>query len=98
MNNKSTLPAGRQVSGGVVHRVPKDLLKTLTFDSKITSIWEDLTPLARNEWICWVENAKHLETRNRRIGRVRSELKKGIRQPCCWIGCIHKTDKLYERS
>ncbi|HCR35966.1 hypothetical protein A2130_00380 [Candidatus Woesebacteria bacterium GWC2_33_12] len=90
MNNNNTLTAGRQVSNGVVHKVPKDLSKTLTSDSKILSIWEDLTPLARNEWICWVENAKHLDTRNRRIERVRSEIEEGIRRPCCWAGCPHR--------
>jgi len=83
----------KNISAGVVHKVPEDLLKTLTSDSKIISIWETLTPLARNEWICWVENAKLQETRNKRIKRVGSELKEGMRRPCCWIGCIHRTDK-----
>ena len=75
---------------GTLHKVPADLRKTLIFDKAALAKWEDITPLARNEWICWVENAKQLETRNRRIGRVRTELKEGMRRPCCWVGCPHR--------
>lgn len=80
----------KQISTGVVHKVPVDLRKVLIFDSAALAKWEDITPLARNEWLCWVENAKQLETRNRRIKRVRSELKEGMRRPCCWAGCPHR--------
>lgn len=78
---------------GTVHQLPNDLAIALVADKLATSRWEEITPLARNEWICWVENAKQLTTRNRRIERVSSELKEGINRPCCWIGCIHRTDK-----
>jgi hypothetical protein len=83
----------KNISDGVVHKIPQDLRELLTSDQKALALWEDITPLARNEWICWVENAKLLETRARRVGRVRSELKEGMRRPCCWMGCIHRTDK-----
>lgn len=82
--------AQKAIATGVVHKVPEDLRKTLTSDTAALAKWDDITPLARNEWLCWVENAKHLETRNRRIARVRSELKEGMRRPCCWAGCIHR--------
>ena len=82
--------AHHKVTIGKLHKIPADLGKTLTSDKEVQAKWEDITPLARNEWICWVENAKQLETRNRRIGRVRSELKEGMRRPCCWAGCIHR--------
>ena len=81
------------ISTGTVHNVPADLLAVLTSDPKALEAWEDITPLARNEWLCWVENAKLLETRNRRIKRVRSELKEGMRRPCCWGGCIHRSER-----
>lgn len=80
----------KKILAGVVHNVPADLRKILTSPKKVRSAWEDITPLARNEWICWVENAKQLETRNRRIQRTHTELKKGKRRPCCWAGCIHR--------
>ncbi|MDQ6877330.1 MAG: YdeI/OmpD-associated family protein, partial [Candidatus Dormibacteraeota bacterium] len=44
----------RAISGGVVHRVPVDLRRVLVANPKVLTAWEDLTPLARNEWICWV--------------------------------------------
>ncbi len=80
----------KHISTGVVHNVPADLRKTLTADAVALAKWEDISPLARNEWICWVVNAKHLETRSRRIERVRTELKEGMRRPCCWAGCPHR--------
>ena len=78
------------VTIGKLHKVPADLRKTLNSDKTALAKWEDITPLARNEWICWVESAKQLETRNRRIKRVRLELKEGMRRPCCWAGCPHR--------
>lgn len=81
------------ISSGVVHKVPDDLRKALTSDSKALELWESLTPLARNEWICWTTLVKKEETRRDHVKRVVSELKEGMRRPCCWIGCIHRTDK-----
>lgn len=80
----------RKISGGVVHELPQDLEKILADDSSALELWEDITPLARNEWICWVEDAKKLETRRRRIERVRNDLKDGKHRPCCWPGCPHR--------
>lgn len=80
-------------SNGTVHRIPQDLRKALVSNSKLLAIWEDLTPLARNEWICWVTLVKKEETRKAHVKRVISELGKGTRRPCCWLGCIHRKDK-----
>ncbi len=85
--------AEKQIAGGVVHGAPADLRETLAGDSAALALWEDLTPLARNEWICWVQDAKKAETRRRRIERVRTELKEGMRRPCCWPGCPHRKEK-----
>ena len=82
-----------EISDGTVHKVPTDLRKALTADKAALAKWEDITPLARNEWICWVESVKKPETRKEHLERVCSELKEGMRRPCCWIGCIHRTDK-----
>ena len=83
----------KRVSHGVVHRVPADLREALTSDSAALAIWEGLTPLARNEWICWVTFVKKAETRQEHVKRTVSELKEGMRRPCCWMGCIHRKDK-----
>jgi hypothetical protein len=85
--------AQKDISSGTVHKVPADLREVLTSDSKALSAWEGLTPLARNEWICWTISVKKSETREQHVKRVRTELKEGMRRPCCWLGCIHRTDK-----
>lgn len=80
----------KDIATGVVHKMPADLRKALTSDRAVLAAWESLTPLARNEWICWVVSVKKPETRRNHIDRVRTELKEGMRRPCCWIGCIHR--------
>ncbi len=82
-----------KIAAGVVHSLPKDLRLALISDQKALSTWESLTPLARNEWICWVTFVKKAETRAQHVKRAIAELKSGKRRPCCWIGCIHRTDK-----
>jgi uncharacterized protein YdeI (YjbR/CyaY-like superfamily) len=81
----------RKISNGVVHNVPLDLRVVLLSDKVMLKAWEGLTPLARNEWICWIVSVKKKETRRQHIERVYSELKNGIRRPCCWSGCTHRT-------
>ena len=88
----------KNISGGVAHKLPDDLRQALLSDSKALALWETLTPLARNEWICWAVSVKKAETREEHVQRVRSELKEGMRRPCCWIGCIHRKDKPISRS
>ncbi len=88
----------KRISGGVVHSVPADLKKALLADKAALAKWEDITPLARNEWICWTVSVKQAETRKQHVDRVRSELKEGMRRPCCWIGCVHRTDKAISPS
>ncbi|MDE2041329.1 MAG: YdeI/OmpD-associated family protein [Patescibacteria group bacterium] len=88
----------KRISGGVVHGLPSDLRTALLADSKALELWEDITPLARNEWICWTISVKTPLTRSDHVHRVISELKDGMRRPCCWIGCIHRTDKKISRS
>lgn len=78
---------------GTVHTLPADLKQALLLDAAALTAWRTITPLARNEWICWVEEAKHNDTRERRIERTHTELAEGKRRPCCWMGCIHRSDK-----
>ena len=82
--------SGERVPGGVVHRLPADLRETLMVNTTALDAWKDITPLARNEFICWVEDAKQQKTRERRIRRTREELEEGQRRPCCWPGCKHR--------
>jgi uncharacterized protein YdeI (YjbR/CyaY-like superfamily) len=80
----------RELSEGVVHRVPEDLREALVADPAAREKWEEITPLARNEWICWTISVKKPETRRQHVERVCSELKEGMRRPCCWPGCPHR--------
>jgi uncharacterized protein YdeI (YjbR/CyaY-like superfamily) len=80
----------KAISPGAVHKVPADLRKVLISDPVARAKWEDITPLARNEWICWVVSVKKPKTRRQHIERVRTELKEGMRRPCCWPGCPHR--------
>ena len=79
------------ISNGTVHKVPADLRKALTADLAVRAKWEDITPLARNEWICWIISGKLTETRNIRIKKAISKMKSGMRRPCCWAGCPHRS-------
>jgi len=83
----------KSIATATVHSVPSDLRKALASDPDALAKWNNLTPLARNEWICWTTFVKKPETRRQHIERVRTELKEGMRRPCCWIGCIHRADK-----
>lgn len=82
--------ASIRVSGGTVHRLPADLREALIGNEVALAAWKDITPLARNEFICWVEDAKQEKTRERRIRRTQKELEEGMRRPCCWPGCSHR--------
>lgn len=80
----ATLPAG------TVHTMPADWQAALVSNPKELELWQQITPLARNEWICWVTEAKKQETRDRRIKVGISKMKTGMRRPCCWQGCMHR--------
>lgn len=80
----------KKLPGGVVHNVPADLKKALSSDPAASATWHDITPLARNEWICWIESAKKADTRAHRIEWGCENLRDGKRRPCCWPGCKHR--------
>ncbi|CAN5337762.1 YdeI/OmpD-associated family protein [soil metagenome] len=81
-----------------VHKIPSDLKKALVSDPKALAKWEDISALARNEWICWTIFPKQQKTRDEHVVRVVSELKEGMRRPCCWLGCTHRKDKPMSKS
>ena len=80
----------KKISSGVVHTLPSDLRKALTLSGKALAAWEDITPLARNEWICWTISVKKQETRDEHVKRAIEQLVSGKRRPCCWPGCSHR--------
>jgi uncharacterized protein YdeI (YjbR/CyaY-like superfamily) len=81
----------KTISPGVAHTIPKDLRIVLESNKGVCGTWNELTPLARNEWICWIISVKKEATRTAHITRLCEDLKKGKRRPCCWAGCSHRT-------
>lgn len=73
-----------------LHTLPDDFRKAIKSDLLVNNVWLDITPLARNEWICWVTSAKKIETRKHRINVGLDKMRKGMRRPCCWAGCPHR--------
>jgi len=80
----------KKIAGGTVHKLPTDLKRAIMSSKEVLELWEDITPLAHNEWICWVISGKKAETRDIRIKKALSKMKGGMRRPCCWAGCIHR--------
>ena len=79
-----------QIAAGILHEVPDDIEKALLDHDIVLERWNALTPIQRNEWICWVTIVKKMETRVNHIQRMLEELTAGKKQPCCWPGCPHR--------
>ena len=80
----------QKIATGVVHKVPADLREALAAHPQVCELWNNLTPLARNEWICWVTHVKKEDTRKEHIKRLCEDLLNGKKRPCCWPGCPHR--------
>ena len=80
MKKGNPRPAGEEAEA----KVPTDLRKALAAASKAKVQWNDLTPIARRDFISWIDSAKQAETRRRRIERACSMLAAGKRRPCCY--------------
>lgn len=78
------------ITAEALHETPADLEATLAANSALLNKWNSLTPLARNEWICWVTIVKKAETRQDHLKRLQEEILEGKRRPCCWPGCPHR--------
>jgi len=74
----------------MLHKLPSDFKRAIADDAKVVLVWDDITPLARNEWVCWVTSGKKAETRRIRIAKALSKMRGGMRRPCCWAGCPHR--------
>src|SRR5207237_4942529 len=80
MNRMNPKPAGEESEP----RVPTDLCKALAATPMAKAQWRDLTPIARRDFISWMDSAKQPETRRRRIEKACSMLMAGKRRPCCY--------------
>ncbi|MEZ5465135.1 MAG: YdeI/OmpD-associated family protein [Lysobacteraceae bacterium] len=64
--------------------VPPDLKKALAEDTEAAAAWDDITTLARRDWVHWIEGAKKAETRKRRISNACDMLASGKGRVCCF--------------
>jgi hypothetical protein len=64
--------------------VPEDVQKALSSSPKAESLWKDITPMARWDWIRWVRAVKTPETREKHLEVMLDKLNKGMRRPCCF--------------
>ncbi len=80
------------IEEGVVHTVPDDIKKELLADKSLLEKWNKLTPLARNEWICWTTIVKQATTRKEHVERLKEDILNGKKRPCCWPGCPHRRE------
>lgn len=78
------------IEEGVVHEVPDDIKAALLSNAALLEKWNKLTPLARNEWICWTTIVKQEKTREEHIKRLGEDIIEGKKRPCCWPGCPHR--------
>ena len=67
-----------------MERLPADLNTVLAGKPKTRALWQSLTSIARRDFISWIESAKQVETRKRRVESVPSRLTSGKRRPCCY--------------
>jgi hypothetical protein len=82
--------------------IPEDLQTALAGAPDVSEVWEDITPMARWEWVRWINATKNPETRKRRVEVGISKLRSGKRRPCCFdlAACtepdLAKTGRLVE--
>ena len=82
----------KKPTNNFLHEIPKDIQAVLDVNKDILRLWESLTPLARNEWICWVTIVKKEEVRKEHVQRLQEDISKGKKRPCCWPGCPHRRE------
>lgn len=80
------------ISNGILHEVPEDLQITLAADADLLRKWNGLTPIQRNEWICWVTIVKKAETRSEHIQRLSEDVKEGRKAPAAGLA-VHTAAK-----
>jgi hypothetical protein len=64
--------------------VPQDLKRALAAAPQIQDLWKEITPMARWEWVRWVNATPNPDTRKRRVEVTISKMKSGKRRPCCF--------------
>ena len=64
-------------------KVPRDLRQALAASPEAVALWQDITPMARWDWIRWIGATRNAPTRQRRVAVAIDKLAAGKRRPCC---------------
>lgn len=80
----------KKVTGTAHHMVPQYMKEFLGARDALLLAWNENTMLARNEWVCYVTEAKKEETRAKRLEKMKVYLLSGRKRPCCFAGCPHR--------
>lgn len=89
-----------EILESILHEVPTEIEELLLSNNNLLNKWNELTPIARNEWICWVTIVKKEETKKEHLRRLWEDLLKWKKRPCCWPWCPHrnpKTEKYFHK-
>ena len=78
-------------------KIPADLRRALASDPETSSLWTDITPVARWDWIRWIGSTRNPETRAIRIEKTQSKHRSGKRAACCF-NRSECTDPLMSRN
>lgn len=73
-----------EIAQTILHEIPEDILVELKLNQELLEKWNALTDIARNEWICWITIVKQQKTRDEHIVRMKEDVLKGKKRPCCW--------------
>ena len=60
----------KEIDTAIYHELPEDIKDVLVDNLQLLEKWNSLTPIARNEWICWVTIVKQDKTRKQHIERL----------------------------
>jgi len=80
-----------------LHPLPDDMRSVLAENLDVVQKRNKLTPLARNERICWVTIVKKEETRTKHILRLLEDIGSWKKRPCCRPGCPHRRESAKKR-
>lgn len=65
-------------------QLPEDFVAALAAAPDLVGHWQSITPMARWEWVRWINETRNPDTRSRRIEVAISKLRAGSRRPCCF--------------
>lgn len=73
-----------QTTSWIEPKIPNDIKKAIKTEPAVFRLWKTITPLARWEWVRWINSTASEQTRAKRINVALDKMNKGEKRPCCW--------------